>query len=760
MATIEMEYIKETVKTYISLIFKRGLLITVLATFFLFTNLTTEFYDTPKFLVLLVFVALMLILMSAKYTLENKVQFIQTPFDLPLILLLAVSLVSTILSPSPYVAILGNQLKVHGSLVSTVVYILFYFVLTQNLKSQKDISWILNLCVFLGIILSLLGLLSFFGVKLLPFTFTHVTNFTPIGSSFSASAILAILLPILVSRILSLQNPILLTFNSCFLILFGITVALTGNLSTWIAALAGFFATLFVLNPVREINFRTFFYKPQLIAIITSATVIFAATVLSFVPPMGGAQNPFYNATKNFPREIQLPFLTSWKISVSTFRDSPFWGSGPGTYLFNFTSYKPVEFNQTKFWNIKFDAGFNEYLQILANLGGVGFFATLALTVIFVSKALSILRTKDPSLVGLSLAGMTFFVILLLHVSTLPTFVLGLIISACFWMKTLREEQNPSLLFKIANFSRAFEQNLRIEALPSILLVISVSLVLFTAFFGGKLYIADFHHRESLNAISKNDGILALNKLTASAKLNPWSDLYRTDLARVNFALANAIAQARGPTEASPAGSLSNQDKQNIQGLLQESIGAAKAATSLSPRSAVNWEILALLYRQIAGVAQNALLFSLDSYGRAIFNDPFDPALRLNVGGVYYAVKNYDLAIRFFQDSINLKPDFANGFYNLSVALRDKGDLNTALQAAERAVQLIDASSSDYKVATDYLNDLRAKAGGPNEPPAATASGALQEEKLPKVINLPKPEKIATPEAIRRSPSPSPTPKP
>lgn len=749
---------KEVIASCLNLGFRLGLLAVLLSTYFLFSNLTTEFYDTPKFIILLIFVGLMLILTTARYALEGKVTFVRTPFDLPLVLLLAVGVVSTFLSPSPFVATLGHQLRIHGSLISLTVYVLFYFVLTQNLRSQRGVLEVLNVCIWGGVALSVITLTSYFGIKLLPDPWSLATNFTPTGSSFSTAAILAMLLPILVSRILTSQNLILLTVNSLLLTLFGITIALTGGFSTWIGASAGFLLTILILNPVKERDLENIISKPPVIAGFIALAVVVTTAVISFIPPVGNAQNPLYSAAKNFPRELQLPFITSWKISVSTFRDSPFWGSGPSSFLFNFTTYKPIEFNATNFWNIRFDSAFNEYLQTLATLGGVGLLALISLTLLFVSKLSPSMR-GEPQSVALAGSGIVFFVILMLHPSTLPIFVLGLLFFACFWLASRSEVVNKGetqSLPWVRNLSQYFEQTIKVEALPSILLIISVVLVLFALFFGGKFVLADWHHRKALSAIAQNNGVLAYNELIASEKLNPYNDLYRTDIAQVNFALANAIAQAKGPTEDAPEGTLTDQDKQNIQTLLQQSISEGRTAAALSPRSAINQEVLALLYRQIAGVAQNALLFSLDSYGRAIINDPFNPQLRLNVGGVYYAVQNYDLAIRFFTDAINLKPDFANGFYNLSVALRDKGDLNGAITAAERTLALVTQGSSDFEIANNYLNELKAKAGGPAQPPAAETTGALQEEKLPNVVDLPKPEKIATPEAIRRSPSPSP----
>ena len=790
----ELNQVKGMINAYLGLVFKIGLIIVILATFFLFANLTTEIYDTPKFLVLLVFTGLMLVLLTLKFTIAGKVVFVRTPLDIPLLLILAVGIVSTVLSPSPYVALLGHQLKIHGSLVSIVALVLFYFILVNNLRHAKDIKWLLTITIIGAQVLSVVTLISYAGLKILPETWRVGTNFTPTGSSFSTTAILALLLPVVIWQILSGSNLIVKSVNSLFFALMGITIALTGVWATWIGALSGLGLTALVisLNKKEEISR----IKPLTwIALSIPAVLITLITILSFIPPMGSAQNPIYTMSRNFPREIQLPFAVSWKISVSAFRDLPFWGTGPSTYSFDFTNYKPIEFNSTKIWNLRFDSPFNEYLQVLATLGGIGLIGLLSLTALFISSAYRVisqalhLEGEEMRLhlrgekIGLAVSGIVFFIILALHASSLSLWIVGLLILASFMVINLSEslQRNwsnaggnfKSMFLRIASLSAtSSSETIKVETLPGILMTVSLGLLLAAGFFGGKFVLADYHHRLALNAVAQNQGIAAYNELIAAEKLNPFNDLYRTDLAQVNFALANAIASAKGPTEASPAGSLTDQDKQNIQVLLQQSINEGRTAVTLSPRSVTNLEILAMLYRQISGVAQNALVFSLDSYGRAIFQDPLNPQLRVNVGGVYYAIKNYDLAIRFFTDAINLKPDFANGYYNLSVALKDKGDLNTALSLAEKTLTLVDSNSQDYKTVSDYIADLKSKinpAGSqqqgesPTQPPASETSGALQEEELPKVIDLPKPEKIATPEAIKKpnaTPTPLPSPSP
>lgn len=744
--------------------FKVLLIAVIASTLFLFTNLTTDFYDSSKFVILIFFVMTGLILLTVKFMLLEKVTIVRTPLDIPFILFATVAVVSTFMSESRYVALLGNQSRIGVSLVAIIVLVLFYFLVVNILRSVKEIKLINLSLIGFSSILSILTLLAYAGVKLLPSPWVHGINFTTTGSNFSTTAILALLLPFLITELLRDQKGIpgfkpfgisidLKIVYSLILTITGITIVLTGVLATYLASLAAIGITLLVNN-------KALSHKNLLFLAVPFAIAIFFA-IFSYLP----IPNKLHSISQQFPKEgQQLDFVTSWKVAVSAFRDKPFWGTGPSTFLFDFTNYKPIEFNNLPYWNLRFDSAFNEYLLALATLGGIGLLSLLSLTAMFINSSyktlmisykLSLEARKEHSFIAATaVSGLVFFIILSLHSATLPLWIIGIIILASFASLNLLSNYGPHHAYPQANSVKDIlvwiagntEETLKIDALPSVLFVVVVSASLATLYFGGKVTLADYHHRLALNAVAQNDGLLAYNQLVIAEKLNPVSDMYRTDIAQTNFALANAIATAKAPTESSPSGSLTDQDKQNIQVLLQQSIDEGKTAVALNPKSAINWEILALLYRQISGVAQNALVFSLDAYGKAIQQDPLNPLLRVNVGGVYYATQNYDLAIRFFTDSINLKPDYANAYYNLSVALRDKGDLATAKAAGDQLLKILDPKSDDYKVASSYLEDLNTKI----TPPAAEQDGALEKKDLPKVINLPKPDKIATPAAVKK----------
>ncbi len=696
------------------------LLVVAAVTPLLVLNQTTEFFDTPKLIFLIVTTLVLLGVWIFSWIVKGKVVLTRTPLDIPLLLLLGIVLVSTYFSATNYISIYGNFPAVHGSAVAWVVYILLYFVTVSHLRTWNQIKSFLYVLYGSGVVLALISLMSFFHA-FLPFALAKSVNFTPTGSSFSTIALLLLLLPL---PLLSLLNPnkyLPVPFSIGLAALFGITIALTGSPTIYVALLIAVALCLFVAKADRvKKNVALFAIPVGLIAL---------TLVLAYLPLPG---NKIQQLEANFPKEIQLPFDISWKVTASAFRDAPFIGTGPSTYLFNFTSYKPVEFNGKNFWSFSFDTAYDEFLQVLGTLGIFGFGAlALLCLVIFTSSwknlAMGTPEThQDVSNVvspALAVSGLLTIVLFAIHATTLVSIVATMFVLAALMMsqKSIRE--------KVMEFSMGIKastsDNKQFDLFPIILFVVFLIAAVPVLFRMSAIVSADYYHRQALVQASKN-GTLTYTYLQKAENLNNNVDLYRVDMAQTNFALANAIAAQKGPTKDNPQGSLTTQDKSTIQTLLSQSINEGRAAVVLNPRSARNWAVLASIYNNITGVAQNAAAFSLDSYSRAIQRDPLNPILRLNVGGIYYSAKNYDLAIRFFTDAANLKPDYANAYFNLAISLRDKGDLQNALAVAQQLQTVLkDPTTPDYKVATQLVDELKAKiaAATPATTTQPTANG-------------------------------------
>ncbi|MGE5041729.1 MAG: O-antigen ligase family protein [Candidatus Levyibacteriota bacterium] len=719
----------------------------------LFLDKTTEFFEMPKLAFLVVATVLILGLWIFSWILKGKVVITRTPLDFPLLFLLGVVLVSTYFSPTRFPAIYGNFPRVHGSAISWVAYILLYFVTVSQLKTVAKIRTFLYVLYGSAVAVALVTIMSFFHA-FLPMDYAKSVGFTPTGSSFSTAAFLLLLLPL---PLLSLVKPykyMPAPFALAMSILFGVTIVLIGSLPIYIALLIALGLCFIAAKPLE--------HKKTLPMFLIPVGAIILAFVLAFLPLPG---NKLQQLEANFPKEIQLPFDISWKITISTFRDAPLIGTGPSSYLFNFTSYKPAEFNALPFWSFSFDSAYNEFLLVLGTLGSLGLLALVVICLITLNAARKNLmgsgEDHDHVLqAGVAITGLLTIVLLLIHATTLVSIVVTFFMLAVLMVsqRSVREKvMELSLGLKATTSGSQFDL---FPVIVFIVFLIGAAPLFYNAF---NVVSADYYHRLALSQASKN-GTLTYQYLQKAEQMNPYVDLYRVDLAQTNFALANALAIQKGPTKDNPKGNLTDTDKKTIQQLLSQAINEGRVSVALSPRSSRDWEVLGAIYRNITGVAQNALAFSLDAYGRAIQRDPLNPALRVSVGGIYYSVKNYDLAIRFFTDAANLKPDYANAYFNLAVALRDKGDLPNAVAVAQQTVTLLakDTSTPDYKVAFKLLADLKSAAAeaakqqqaNQTTAPAAQTNSALTNQNLNANVNIPNTPPQTTPApAVKPNPN-------
>lgn len=727
----------------------------------LFFNQTTEFFEMPKLIFLLVATTVALGLWIFSWIMKGKISISRTPLDVSLLVLLVTVLASTYFSVTKSSAIYGNFPRVHGSAAAWIVYILLYFVTVSHLRSLKNIRNLMYVMYGSGVVVALITILSFFGLYL-PFDFARAVNFTPTGSSFSTIAFLMLLLPLPILSIVSNNKYLPLPVSLGAATLFGLTIALIGSLPVYIVMALVFASVLFVARPsqVRK-NLGTYLIP----VVITAVVLVFA--YVPFTGPLGA----LHSLENNFPKEIQLPFAVSWKVSASAFRDAPFFGTGPSSYVFNFSTYKPLEFNNLAFWNFSFDSAYNEYLGVLGTLGAFGIGALILLSLVVLTAARRSLATRNyegleaeesPILVpALAISGITALLLMAVHATTLVSLVMTLFVLAAFMMaqRPVREK-----LMELSMGIRATtSDNRQFDLFPVIVFIVFVIVAVPVLFKTGTTVAADYYHRQALNQSTKN-GALTYQYLQKAETLNPQIDLYRVDMAQTNFALANAIAAKKGPTKDNPKGSLTDQDKQTIQTLLAQAINEGRVSVTLSPRSATNWEVLGSIYRNISGVAQNALAFSLDAYGQAIQRDSLNPALRVTVGGIYYAAKNYTLATRYFSDAANLKPDYANAYYNLAITLRDNNDLTNAVVVAQQLVNIVSKNQkgADYQTATALLDDLKKQLANAQaqqesqeaqQAPAAETTSALQNNNLPNVTTLNNPPQVTPAPAVKSNPN-------
>lgn len=436
-----------------------------------------------------------------------------------------------------------------------------------------------------------------------------------------------------------------------------------------------------------------------------------------------------------------LPYPAGWQVAAETLKMSPLWGMGPTNFLTAFSLGRPVSLNaDPALWNFGFFVSSNTPFHLLATVGIIGFLAYAILALLIVKTALSHFRQLSALGKGISVALLLTIAWQLLLPPTLVGwwvfFALLILLAMTLRSASSGEVEEIQIGTPVANFvGPAPGKGVRLGGIVAVVTI--VALVPFL-YFSARALAAELAFRRAMEAVTANNGGEAYNKLNEAIGLNPFIEAYHLSYGQVNLAVANSLAAKKD---------LNETDRTNITQLIQQAIREGKAAVAINQNKATNWENLTSIYRSLINFAQGADQWALAAARQAAILNPTDPNSRLNLGGIYYSLGDYDSAINFFQQAVLLKPDWANAHYNLAVALREKKGLGGAIAEMQTAISLVPAGSDDASRANGELKALQ-------EAAEATKSGRVS----PRPTSKPSPSPRAAQSTELEKPQPLPTP--
>ncbi|MFC1710147.1 tetratricopeptide repeat protein [Patescibacteria group bacterium] len=446
-------------------------------------------------------------------------------------------------------------------------------------------------------------------------------------------------------------------------------------------------------------------------------------------------------------------FATHWSINIDTIKESPILGVGPGNYLTAFNRFRPLEYNTTDLWAFKFTNARSYMMTLTTETGLLGMAGLILLAIVVYRVYQSDVQSKSESNKSYAtklnfLALLVSFALLALTIASVSVILLFFVVLAIN-SKTKKIILNLSAQGLGSDYENAPAQGFA-SKLPSILVSVPIVVIAgFIIYYGVTAVPAEATYKKALDALALNDGTQTYQLMRQAAAQNPFVDRYHSSLAQVNLALANSVAQKPEGEE------ITDEDRATITQLIQQSIAEGKATVSLNPPRAGTWELLGGIYRSVMPFAQGADQFAVQSYSQAIALDPINPNLRIALGGIYYALGDYDSAIETFRLAVIAKPDLPNSHYNLAVAYREKGEIDKAIEQMTIVLSLVDRDSSDYELAKSELENLEAR-----RPAQEVAEGEElippeeQEPVFEPPIDLPEEAQPPEPEV---TPSPSPT---
>jgi len=684
-----------------------------------FLPVAANLFTLPKTILLGFATLLLIIFWMIKNIATNSFRVTLSPFTLPLLLLALVTLVSSFASLNQFV-------ESFISTSSPVIFLFLFFLAATTIKTPRNFGEsLLKATMIAAIFLSISAVLESIKVgpsswlnRLFQVTTDSSVFITPAGS---VVALISFLIPTLIISLLAAATR-------------------------------------------KSVLDKSFYFISA--ALITAALVVASFNVLPGKP--------------NAP--VFLPFETSWQIAVENIKQPKSFliGVGPSNYIQAFSAHKTVNFNQFEFWNTRFNTASNWPLHLFTTLGLIGLAVWFYLLFTVFKHARTAGRLTGTGRIALVAVGAVLLITFFIPMNfLLLSLMVTMFIVIALEMRDTKHDSLSELLIKLfavkriqsKNFNQRDESNYQKSELLPLILGVPVILLALIAFYGGyRVMAADVYFRQSLQAAAENNGTLTYNKQRQAIQTNPYMASYHRAYASTNLALANSISSQE---------ELTDQDRNNITQLIQQSIREGRAAVLIGPNDPANWETLAGIYRNLINVADGALDWATSAYSETIRRDPFNPRLRLELGGIFYQLEQYDTAIRLFEQSAQLKPDWANSHYNLANAYRQANRLQEAIAEYDVVLSLVDPSSSDYTQALTEQNDIRSELGEAEQAGEPQAGELTQPEPLPTPLpdnqTLPLDEAEAAPptpeetgqrppqgfsDLTEPSPSPSPSPSP
>jgi len=723
--------------------------------------LSMEIYEFNKTLLLFVISSLAFLLWIIKMVLiDRRLAFARTPLDIPIIIFILIAIISTIYSIDKTSSVLGFYGRFSDSLTVYLSLAMFYFTAVNNIRNWKletgnyreesnnTINNFLKTFLASAFVIAIVGLFYILGFKFIPWEEAQFRSFNLAGGSLNVLAIYLIPVIIISLSYLNKNSKIAARYALFFLVILSLFILAAADfILAWII-LAVSLAVVLALGIISQkvLGASKKILEPGLIAVVL-ISLIFIASSLTFINKdtqtnfsssaisdflrdklAGGEGN---TAREGFTKEVVIEKGVAIAVAIDSSKSRPILGSGPGTYLYDFSKFKPSEFNNNAFWNIRFDKAGSEILEKISTIGIAGALSYLIIIVLAMGMFLRMLlkipltphsaiaqgrlfyKGGNPYLFAAWFAFLLFQFLYLEATTTKFIFWLFTAILAGEYIISRRRHSRMSPTNDNNDNSDIFILNFK-KNKTAFLISLAALLIIFASFAASYYYQARFYKAEMAykNSVVKQSLDQSASDLENIIKLNPYRGEYEVYLSNVSLGKLAAILQEQNE------GAASEEDMQKIGLEAKGAIDRIKRAVELGPNN-VSFQqkfgsTYAILNRNLN--IEKADEWAIKGYQRAIELEPTNPVLHTELGKIYvlqfYKLKEddkADQAIKEFKKAIELKNDYADAILELGLAYEAKGDYEKAIEAINSLENIGNISvNAAFQMGRIYYNSGKA----------------------------------------------------
>ena len=623
---------------------------------------TSELFEFNKMVLTYLLTTIIVGAWIVRMVVARKLVLRRTMLDVPLLVFLAVQILSTITSIDFRTSLLGFYSRFHGGLASSFSYALLYWAWVSNM-GKTETKKAFNVLFASALLVSVYAVLQHFGIDKEVWV-QDVQNrvFSSLGQPNWLAAWIVALSPLAWALFIKEKlNYKWFSLSALFFLVLLYTKSRSGVVA-FAGAFTFFWAFEFWLS--KKLKKPLNIQKP-----FGALLVVFVAFALAIGTPW---TKPIFSPKEAVIEEVkpQGPALETggtesgeirkivWQGALDLWKKYPLLGTGVETFGISYYFARPVEHNLVSEWDFLYNKAHNEYLNIAATTGSIGLLAYIALAgttivLIFKKKRLALLYGF------LIILATNFFGFFFVPVATLffmfPAFATTLDVDT----KTKKKDTD-------------FEN---LESSQKALLVIVFSSALFTLFMISRYWYADYIFAKGKVLEDTGNPVEAREYLTRATKLSPKEALFWDELAQANTDIAVALAQE---------GELDRAQEFAVSAMAENT-----KAVSLSPKNVNLLRSRANMFVNLATLDNNYLLAAKDALESAIALAPTEAKLLYNLGLTEARIGNTEAAIQILEKTIEMKSDYRNARFALAILLAEEGNREEAIAQLEYILEFI-----------------------------------------------------------------------
>ncbi len=344
--------------------------------------------------------------------------------------------------------------------------------------------------------------------------------------------------------------------------------------------------------------------------------------------------------------DIRPSFATTTQVMRSSLAQDPIFGAGAGRYSNVWDMYRPLDINQTVFWNTSFDTGFSTVQSLFTTNGILAVVALLALLGISIVHGFKLFSYQFPDrfsrfiAVASLIMSLAFALLLFLASPGLVLIVFGFMyLGLLLGVSTL--------VGRTKLMSINYLRDPRLSFFAILILVVAAMAGFSAVYFSGNRFASIVVYNRALAA---TDFETAARRIDRAISLSQ-NDVYWRTRSALYTSQFNTLAQAENP------------DSGQLQTNFSQAEQSASAAVAWDPTTTTNWLTLSQVYQLVAGGEnEDAYKNAKEAADEAQKRNPTNPVLFLNQAQLALTKKDTQAALDQIAKAIEQKIDYLDAY--------------------------------------------------------------------------------------------------